>query len=83
MLLSHPTVKNFKNLKIHDRGDRRLEKLKYRHIVAIVGPVATKCGTLTQFYPLDHSSLVALFGWFIRMMSRVHFQEHSLYRLTI
>jgi len=36
MLLSHPTVKNFKNLKIHDRGDRRLEKLKYRHIVAIV-----------------------------------------------
>jgi len=39
-LLSRLTVKNFKNLKIHDGGDRHLEKSKYRHISAMVEPVA-------------------------------------------
>jgi len=53
-LLSHPTVKNFKNLKIDGR-DRHLEKSKYGHISAMVEPIATKFGTLTQFDPLDRS----------------------------
>jgi len=53
--LSRPTVNNFKNLKIHDSGDRHLEMSKYRHISATVGPIATKFGTLTQFDALDHS----------------------------
>jgi len=51
------TVKNFNDSKIHDGGDRHLEKLKYCHISAMVAPIATKCGTLTQFDPLDHSIL--------------------------
>ena len=32
-----------------------LEKSKNRHISAMVGPIATKFGMLTQFDPLDHS----------------------------
>ena len=56
-LLSRPAVKNFKDSKIHDGDDRHLEKLKYCHISAMVAPIATKCGTLTQFDPLDHSVL--------------------------
>jgi len=52
--LSRPTVKNFKE--IHDSSDRHLEKSKYHYILAaMVGPIATKFGTLTQFDPLDHS----------------------------
>jgi len=54
-LLSRPTVKSFKNLKIHDSGGCQLEKSKNRHISATVGPIATKFGTLTQFDHLDHS----------------------------
>jgi len=54
-LLSHPTVKFFKKFKIHDGGDHHLEKSKYRYISAMVGPFATKFGTLMQFDPLDHS----------------------------
>jgi len=34
---------------------RELEKLKYRHISAMVAPIATKFGKLMQFDPLDHS----------------------------
>jgi len=52
---SRPTIKNFKNLKIHDSGVRHLEKSKYRHISATVGPIAMTFGTLTQFDPLGHS----------------------------
>jgi len=44
-----------KNFKIPDSGDRHLEKSKYRYISAMVGPNATKFGTVTQFYPLDRS----------------------------
>jgi len=69
--LSRPTIKNFKNLKIHDSGVRHLEKSKYRHISATVGLIATKFGTLTQFDPL--AKVVALFDWFMRLMSRVRF----------
>ena len=36
---------------------RHLENSTYRHISAMVGPTATKFGTLTQFDPLDHSVL--------------------------
>jgi len=56
-LLSRPTVKNFKNLKIQDGGGRHLEKSKYRHISssATVGAIASKFGTLTEFDPLGHS----------------------------
>jgi len=39
--LRRPTVKNSKN----------------RHISAMVGPIVTKFGTLTQFDSLDHSVL--------------------------
>jgi len=53
--LSRPTVKSFKNLKIQDGGGRHLEKSKYRHTSAMVGAIASKFGTLTQFDPLDHS----------------------------
>jgi len=58
---------------------------------AMVGAIASKFGTLTQFDPLDHSvskigPVVALFDWFMRVMSRVHYrfhsQKHSLYRMT-
>jgi len=49
--VSRATVKNFKNLKLHDGGDCHLEKSKYRHISAI----GTQFGTLMQFDPLDHS----------------------------
>jgi len=85
--LSRPTVKISKNLKIHDSGDRHLEKSKYRYILVMVGPIATKFGTLTQFDTLDHSvsksaPVVARFDWFMRSMSPVHFQKHSLYRMT-
>jgi len=48
----------FRISKIQDGGCRHLrhlEKSKYRHISATVGPIATKFGTLTQFDPLDHS----------------------------
>jgi len=38
--LSRLTVKSFKNLKINDDGDRHLEKSKYRHILAMVEPIA-------------------------------------------
>jgi len=83
-----PTVKNFKNSKMHDGGDRHHEKSKYRHISALVGPIATKFGTLTQFDPLDHSVLKigpssCTFDWSVRMVSHVHFLKHSLYRMTI
>ena len=79
-----------KKLKIslHHSGDCHLEKSKYRHISATVGPIATKFGTLTQFDPLNYSvskigpQLVALFDWFMRLMSRIHFQNHSVYRMT-
>jgi len=54
-ILSSPTVKSFKNMKIHDIGVRHLQKSKYRHISATIEPVATKSGTLTQFDRLDHS----------------------------
>jgi len=53
--LSRPTVKNFKKLKMHDSGDRHLEKSKYHHISAMLGPIAMTFGTLTQFDPPDHS----------------------------
>jgi len=53
-LFSHPTVKNYKHLKIHDGGNRHLEESKYHHISAMVEPIATKFGTLMQFDPLDH-----------------------------
>jgi len=64
-----------------------LEKSKNRHISATVGPIATKFGTLMQFDPLGHSfeksaPVVALFDWFMRLMSRVHFERHSLFRMT-
>jgi len=89
-LLSRPTVKTFKNLKIHDSDDRHLEKSKYRHISATVRPIATKFGTLTQFECLTLLTIpfrksvpvVALFDWFMRLMSRVDFQKHSLYILA-
>jgi len=61
-----------------------LKKSKNRHISATVGPIATKFGRLTQFDPLDHSvskigpyAVVALFDWFMRLMSRVHFQKQK------
>jgi len=53
--LSRPTVENTKKLEIHDSGDRRLEKSKYRQISAMVGPIAMKFGTMAQFDPRDHS----------------------------
>jgi len=49
-IFSHPTIKNFKNLKIHDSGVCHLEKSKYRHISVTVG-----LGTLTQFDTPDYS----------------------------
>jgi len=42
-LLSVPTVKFAKNLKIQDD-----------HILATVGPIATRIGTLAQFDPFDN-----------------------------
>ena len=47
-----------------------------------------KFGTLTQFDRLDHSvskigPSSCTFDWFMRMMSHVHFQKDSLYRMTI
>jgi len=59
-LFSRPTVKIFKNLKIMMAATvkcRHLKNSKYRHISVMVGPIATKFGTLTQFDPLDHSFL--------------------------
>jgi len=50
------------------------EKLKYRHISATVGPIATKFGRLTQFDPLDYSvwkigpQWFGLFVWLVRLM---------------
>jgi len=46
--------------KIQDGGGRHLEKChleksKYCHILAMVGAIASKFGTLTQFDPVDHS----------------------------
>jgi len=88
--MSRPPVKNFETLKrIHDSGDRHLEKSKYRHISAMGGPIAMKFGPLMLCDPLDHSvfrksaQVDALFDLFMRMMSRVHFQKkYSLYRKT-
>jgi len=39
-------------LKIHDGGDRDLQKSKYRHISAMAEPIATRFGKLAQFDPL-------------------------------
>ena len=63
-------------IKIHDSGDRHLEKSKYRHMRATVGPFATKFGTLTQFDPFNHSvskigpstASSCTFYWFMRVM---------------
>ena len=46
----------------------------------MVGPIATKFGTLTQFDRLDHSiskigPTSCTFDWFMCMISRVHFQK--------
>jgi len=53
---------------------------------AMVGPIATKFGTLMQFDPLDHS--VSKIGpssctfWLVYAHDvSVHFQKHSLYRM--
>jgi len=85
--LSRQTVKHFKNLKIHDNGGHHLDKSKNRHISATVGPITMKCGTLMQFDPLDHSvSNIGLqycnVDRFMRLMSRIYFQKHSLHRTT-
>jgi len=74
--------------KIQDGGGRHLEKSKKnRHISAAVGAIASKFGMLTQFDPLNHSvskigPQYLHFDWFMRLMSHVHFQKHSLYRMT-
>jgi len=52
--LSCPIVKNLQILKIQDGDGRYLGKLKNHHISAMVGPIATKFGTLTQFDPLQN-----------------------------
>jgi len=54
-ILSRPTIKNSKNLKVHDSRVCHLEKSKYRHISVTLVPIATKFGTLMQFDPPDHS----------------------------
>ena len=42
----------FENLKIQDDGGRHFEKLKIRHILTTLWPIAIKFDTLTQFDPL-------------------------------
>ena len=43
-------------LKIQDRGGRHLEISKNRDISAMVWPIATKCGMMTQFDTVDASN---------------------------
>jgi len=54
-LFSRPTVKNMKFEKSKMAAARHLEKSKNHHMSAMVVPIATKFGALTQYAPFDHS----------------------------